>query len=476
MSNFIGNNVTTNSISPIGTNTDITITANIKGVKEVTCDNIVSPSINFIPSIQSNGAPNHLTEKYVLGSWVNYTSNGVSQGVQLHSMIPFNGRLYSLGGTTSLTATLNNLVSDDGVTWNSLSAPFGLRTGMATAVFQDKLWVICGTNGNQGTYYNDVWYSSDGSTWTNYTSTGLEGADTPACVVFNGKLWIFGGEKPSPNTKIFNSSDGLTWTEVVNNISSLGFPSLDKSTAVIFNKSLWLIADSGAVLNSTDGITWIVPTLSGFATTLFAQGGVPRAIVYGNKIIVFANNVCGYSYDGINWTSLSINPPVTYIWNAVAIFNDNLIVYGGFDGATSEVATMSRFVVQRDGFNRYLVESPKVYNIAISGSANVLSYTFPLTGTGALINITVVIRSASTDDCGLYKRTYLISPSVATYTVSAALSDITNLPTSMSSMTMAVNISGATLTVAITGSTTIAVNVSANMELVFTNSAYVAKV
>lgn len=49
--------------------------------------------------------------------------------------------------------------------------------------------------GGQSSYFNDVWYSADGSTWTQATvSAGWKARRTFPSVVFNNKMWITGGQ------------------------------------------------------------------------------------------------------------------------------------------------------------------------------------------------------------------------------------------------------------------------------------------
>ena len=49
--------------------------------------------------------------------------------------------------------------------------------------------------GNDGSNrFNDVWYSSNGASWTQATSSaGWTGREGPTSVVFDNKMWVMGG-------------------------------------------------------------------------------------------------------------------------------------------------------------------------------------------------------------------------------------------------------------------------------------------
>jgi hypothetical protein len=79
------------------------------------------------------------------------------------------------------------------MTWTQATANAGwsARYGHTSVVFDNKMWVM---GGYDGSYRNDVWYSSDGVTWIHaLTNAQWSGRAIQASDVFDNKMWIIGG-------------------------------------------------------------------------------------------------------------------------------------------------------------------------------------------------------------------------------------------------------------------------------------------
>ena len=92
-------------------------------------------------------------------------------------------------------------------------------------VFRDKMWII-GGDPIQRHYQSDVWNSADGRTWHSLTKTTCRPGRRGSCITrwcFKDKLWVLGGQTLppfAPHEEIFyrdiwNSSDGIHWTQVM---------------------------------------------------------------------------------------------------------------------------------------------------------------------------------------------------------------------------------------------------------------------
>jgi len=174
-------------------------------------------------------------------------------------------------------AILNTLVLSQQRDWVKVtsSAGFSDREDHSSVVFDNKMWVIAGGEKNSNNLYtakNDVWYSSDGSTWTQATSSAAFSARMMhTSIVFDGKMWVIGGQTTNryfENNKfddVWYSSDGITWTEAT---SSAAFGGRSEHNSVVFDNKMWVIAGrtSSAELNdvwySSDGVTWTSATSS----------------------------------------------------------------------------------------------------------------------------------------------------------------------------------------------------------------------
>jgi hypothetical protein len=108
------------------------------------------------------------------------------------------------------------------------NAPFGPRDGAGGLVFNGKMWLIGGWNGDVFPLVsaNDVWSSVDGATWTKEKPNTFvdpvtfdrtrdwEGRHFAGYQVFGGKMWIIGGDVVQGyyQTDVWSSTDGKVWT------------------------------------------------------------------------------------------------------------------------------------------------------------------------------------------------------------------------------------------------------------------------
>ena len=176
-------------------------------------------------------ANNGLTSTDLMSSTDGITWTQLSTGTFTaragHQMKVLNGKLYLVGGTNS-TMALNDVYSSlDGVTWTlvTISASFNPRQNFQMQVFMGKLFVIGGyvlVNGVD-TAANDVWMSSDGSTWIQPWSPNQFTArySFSSDVGFSGlgrisRIRIYGG---TDGTNYLNdaweSFDGGNWQKIV---------------------------------------------------------------------------------------------------------------------------------------------------------------------------------------------------------------------------------------------------------------------
>ena len=105
--------------------------------------------------------------------------------------------LYLLGGIDNSTAYMNDIwSSSDGKTWTQVTdnSSWSIRYGHATEVFNNKIWILGGDNGN---LLSDVWFSSNdnASSWKQASTSGSMWSTRSGhtAIVFGGKLWMIGG-------------------------------------------------------------------------------------------------------------------------------------------------------------------------------------------------------------------------------------------------------------------------------------------
>ncbi len=218
------------------------------------------------------------------------------------------------------------------------NAAFSGRSSHTTAVFDNKLWVIGGYDGNRK---NDVWFSADGSTWTQATNNAaFSERHFHTTTVFDNKLWVIGGFDGNRKNDVWYSTDGSTWTQMTDNAAFSG--RLGHTTAVFDNK-LWVIGGSSDgsrkndVWYSTDGSTWVQAS----ANAAFFGRESHATAVFNNKLWVIGGRIDSggsyendvwYSTDGSTWRQTTDNASFSKRRSfSTPVFDNKLWVIGGFD-------------------------------------------------------------------------------------------------------------------------------------------------
>ena len=143
--------------------------------------------------------------------------------------------------------------STDGINWEKIKPqgdiwePRGMIGG--AAVFNGRMWILGGGTYNtpktpQRKYFNDVWSTADGAHWTCHTkSASWLPRSYHDVAVFDGKLWVLegayprGGESSRNQNDVWYSSDGVSWTELP------GTPWKPRHAASVFvhDNALWMV-------------------------------------------------------------------------------------------------------------------------------------------------------------------------------------------------------------------------------------------
>ena len=142
-----------------------------------------------------------------------------------HTMVSFDNKLWVMGGTDGTTSTSYNDVwsSPDGVNWTLVTpnAPWQERENYTTVVNNNEMYVIGGLNHNSFTMLNDVWSSPDGINWTQLKSNApWDPREYHSSFIYNGRIWVVGGSilsNPYYANDVWSSPDGINWTQETNN-------------------------------------------------------------------------------------------------------------------------------------------------------------------------------------------------------------------------------------------------------------------
>ena len=152
----------------------------------------------------------------------------------------------------------------------------------------DKIFVLGGLKGiesNAADFLNDVWMSTDGSSWTFLGNAGWEGRFQYAAVSHNGSMFIMGGNDHSDTNRndVWSSPDGKTW----NYLGEADWSVRYGLEAVSYNGKIYVSGGINGttpyndVWSSADGKTWSEETGKKFETR--RDHGMA---VYGGEMLV----------------------------------------------------------------------------------------------------------------------------------------------------------------------------------------------
>jgi hypothetical protein len=170
--------------------------------------------------------------------------------------------------------------SRDGLHWASVrlkKLPAMQRWDCGAVVFDagsgPQMWIMGGSKTSGPEYLNDVWCTTDntgrhwtqvapvnGQIWSPRTNFG--------CVVFQNKIWVFGGIDVNGTflNDVWSSPDGKTWTLETNNPGWTPRANFSAATFILSSPAtnqIWLcggIDNAGAAVNevyyTNDGVHW----------------------------------------------------------------------------------------------------------------------------------------------------------------------------------------------------------------------------
>ncbi len=173
--------------------------------------------------------------------------------------------------------------SQDGINWTEMTSDAGWegRAGLSSVVLNNEIYVLGGSKndddaivGDMGPpriYFNDVWKSSDGATWTQMTDDAPWAPRAGAAVVAkDGYIYLLGGEdgfvceplpfcEPPYFNDVWRSADGATWEQVTPAADWVARPGhqclLIRDTIVCFG-GFGLLSNPMDVWVSKNGAEW----------------------------------------------------------------------------------------------------------------------------------------------------------------------------------------------------------------------------
>lgn len=188
--------------------------------------------------------------------WECVTEDAAFAGRDGAGALVFDDRMWLLGGwnpkdKVNFPSICNSEIwsSTDGADWTleTLQAPWEGRHTAGYGVFDGAMWIV-GGDGNQGHYQPDVWRSGDGRHWDlvmDDVPWGLRALHYT--VVYKDKIWVMGGQTvpqfaPAPEifyNDVWCTENGKNWTQVTDNVPWA--PRGMIGGCVVFQDAMWIL-------------------------------------------------------------------------------------------------------------------------------------------------------------------------------------------------------------------------------------------
>ena len=215
------------------------------------------------------------------------------------------------------------------------SGPWRPRDSAGELVFDEKMWLF---GGYLPELVSDVWTTTDGRSWRRHADVPApKGINIPVCFVHDGKMWM-----TSNDGKFFSSPDGETWSVVHEHPPWAGRYA---AGAAVFRGRMWVLGGSGQgklhndVWSSADGADWTLEVAEAPWSKRQLFGMV---VVHDGKLWLLGGGVTNYhpfctsrdvwnSADGVHWTKVVDEAPwIGRIWSNAVSYRGRLWVFGGF--------------------------------------------------------------------------------------------------------------------------------------------------
>ena len=216
-------------------------------------------------------------------------------------------------------------------------APWCPRDSAGELVYNNRMWLF---GGYIPETVSDVWSSPNGTDWTKHKDVPSKvGVDIPVTFVFNNKIHVI-----DVAGVLYSTGDGETWDVVTDKAPFLGRRHMG---GTVFKGKMWIMGGVkdktiyNDVWSSENGIDWKLESKH----APWCKRAINNTIlVYKDKMWLFGGGVMGASYfpfiayndvwctsDGVNWdrvTSHSPWPP--RIWGSTVVYQNRMWIMAGY--------------------------------------------------------------------------------------------------------------------------------------------------
>jgi len=192
--------------------------------------------------------------------WTTIKNNAAQAVGPGASQIFFNGQFWLMGGMNNWAEFTNEIWSSpNAVEWTRVAehAPWPARRNSLVVVFNNKLWLFGGaeSSGKKDVtptrFYRDVWQSGDGVEWK-HVSSNMPDSDEQI-LIFQNQMWLLGKDGA------WSTTDGKTWRQTA---TGRAFSNRRAYGAVVYDGKMWIFGGIGSekttneVWSSHDGVAW----------------------------------------------------------------------------------------------------------------------------------------------------------------------------------------------------------------------------
>ena len=227
-----------------------------------------------------------------------------------HQAVVHQGRLYVLGGIDGNGSDRNDVWSLVISSWEQGGdAGWSARSYHQAVSHNGRIYVLGGQGGeNSSDYYNDVWSSAGGESWSLETAAaGWMARAYHQAVSHNGRIYVLGGFSDSTGKNdVWSSVDGKSWSlEIADGAGDWS----SRHKAVSHHGRIYVLGgygngrSHGDVWSSVDGKNWRQEMVAGWPRrwSVQAVSYQGRLYVLGGQDGRFHNDVWSLA-DGESWT------------------------------------------------------------------------------------------------------------------------------------------------------------------------------
>ena len=211
---------------------------------------------------QGNASGSAVLESTDLKTW----NQVATEPDNLEDIVYGNGRWIAVGRVAVHTGTINDAfppaavyASSNGETLTRV-ASLDHAPPFTSVAYGDDAWIAVGNGIHQGGEPSFAYRSTDGTTWTRETDTGLSTSEAQGELAFGAGRWVVGGLDVSPSGGYGGAQSGIINTSTnATNWSSGGGSHFAGNTirGVAYGNGQWLaVSANGDMFASSDGATW----------------------------------------------------------------------------------------------------------------------------------------------------------------------------------------------------------------------------